>query len=57
MATYLGASDALAGINDTGNAAVPYLGGVLAVVAALVLVATMGLNAYSGMLTVVTALE
>jgi NCS1 family nucleobase:cation symporter-1 len=57
MATYLGASDALAGINDTGNAAVPYLGAVLAVVAALVLVATMGLNAYSGMLTVVTALD
>jgi NCS1 family nucleobase:cation symporter-1 len=57
MATYLGVSDALAGINDTGNAAVPYLGAVLAVVAALVLVATMGLNAYSGMLTVVTALD
>ena len=57
MATYLGASDALAGINDTGNAAVPYLGAVLAVVATLVLVATMGLNAYSGMLTVVTALD
>ncbi|HET6732725.1 purine-cytosine permease family protein [Mycobacterium sp.] len=57
MATYLGASDALAGINETGNAAVPYLGAVLAVVATLVLVATMGLNAYSGMLTVVTALD
>ena len=57
MATYLGASDALAGINETGNAAVSYLGGVLAVVSTLVLVATMGLNAYSGMLTVVTALD
>jgi purine-cytosine permease-like protein len=57
MATYLGATDALAGINETGNAAVSYLGGVLAIVSTLVLVATMGLNAYSGMLTVVTALD
>jgi purine-cytosine permease-like protein len=57
MATYLGASDALAGINETGNAAVSYLGSVLAVVSTLVLVATMGLNAYSGMLTAVTALD
>ena len=57
MATYLGASDALAGINRTGDDAVPYLGGVLAIVSTLVLVATMGLNAYSGMLTVVTGLD
>src|SRR5262245_5908044 len=57
MATYLGASDARAGINVTGNAAISYLGGVLAIVSTLVLVATMGLNAYSGMLTVVTALD
>jgi purine-cytosine permease-like protein len=57
MATYLGASDALAGINTAGNATVPMLGSVLAVVATLVLVATMGLNAYSGMLTVVTGLD
>ncbi|OBF35155.1 allantoin permease [Mycobacterium sp. ACS1612] len=57
MATYLGASDALAGINETGNAAAWHLGGVLAIVSTLVLVATMGLNAYSGMLTVVTALD
>lgn len=57
MATYLGASDALGGINTTGNATVPMLGSVLAVVSTLVLVATMGLNAYSGMLTVVTGLD
>jgi nucleobase:cation symporter-1, NCS1 family len=57
MATYLGASDALAGINETGNFAISYLGSVLAIVSTLVLVATMGLNAYSGMLTVVTALD
>ncbi|OYN80661.1 allantoin permease [Mycolicibacterium sphagni] len=57
MATYLGATDALSGINETGNQVVPVLGAVLAVVSALVLVATMGLNAYSGMLTVVTAID
>ena len=39
IATYLGATDALAGIDDTGNGTVPYLGSVLAVAAALVLVA------------------
>ena len=57
MATYLGATDALAGINETGNDTFSYLGSVLAVVSTLVLVATMGLNAYSGMLTVVTGLD
>ena len=57
MATYLGASDALAGINQTGNDVFSHLGSVLAIVSTLVLVATMGLNAYSGMLTVVTGLD
>lgn len=57
MATYLGSSDALAGINETGNDTFNYLGSVLAIVSTLVLVATMGLNAYSGMLTVVTAID
>lgn len=57
LATYLGASDALSGINDGGNQVISGLGSVLAVVATLVLVATMGLNAYSGMLTVVTAID
>lgn len=57
MATYLGATDALAGINETGNDAVSYLGGALALVSTAALVATMGLNAYSGMLTVVTAVD
>jgi purine-cytosine permease-like protein len=57
MATALGATDALSGINDAGNQVVPYLGSVLAVVATLVLVATMGLGAYSGMLTAVTGID
>ena len=57
MATYLGSSDALAGISESGNDTIPFLGYVLAIVSTLVLVATMGLNAYSGMLTVITALD
>ncbi|WP_016883022.1 MULTISPECIES: purine-cytosine permease family protein [unclassified Rhodococcus (in: high G+C Gram-positive bacteria)] len=57
MATRLGATDALAGIHDAGNSVVPFLGSVLALVATLVLVATMGLNAYSGMLTVITGID
>ncbi|MGW0452547.1 MULTISPECIES: purine-cytosine permease family protein [Gordonia] len=57
LATYLGATDALSGIYAGGNQVVSGLGGVLALVAAAVLVATMGLNAYSGMLTVVTAID
>ncbi|MGV9712989.1 purine-cytosine permease family protein [Gordonia sp. NPDC003424] len=57
LATYLGATDALSGINDGANQIVSGLGGVLALVSTLVLVATMGLNAYSGMLTVVTAID
>ena len=45
------------GHQRTGNDAVSYLGSVLAIVSTLVLVATMGLNAYSGMLTVVTGID
>ena len=57
LATYLGSTDALSGINAGGNQVINGLGGILAVVATAVLVATMGLNAYSGMLTVVTAID
>jgi nucleobase:cation symporter-1, NCS1 family len=57
LATRLGATDTLVGIRDAGNAVVDGLGGVLAVLAVLALVATMGLNAYSGMLTVVTGVD
>ncbi|ETK33998.1 purine-cytosine permease family protein [Microbispora sp. ATCC PTA-5024] len=57
MATRLGVSDPLVGIHDAGENVVTGLGGVLTVVSVLVLVATMGLNAYSGMLTVVTAVD
>jgi purine-cytosine permease-like protein len=53
----LGASDPLVGIHDAGNNVVGGLGTVLAALAVLALVATMGMNAYSGMLTVVTAMD
>ncbi|TNM64094.1 allantoin permease [Streptomyces sp. NP160] len=57
FATNLGVTDALTGIHDAGNAVVPLLGTVLVVVSVLALVATMGLNAYSGMLSLVTAAD
>jgi purine-cytosine permease-like protein len=57
MATRLGVGDALVGIHDAGNNVVGHFGSILAVLSVLALVATMGLNAYSGMLTVVTAVD
>ncbi len=57
MATRLGVSDALVGIHDAGNNVVGHFGSILAVLSVLALVATMGLNAYSGMLTVVTGVD
>ncbi|HEV7432685.1 MAG TPA: cytosine permease, partial [Steroidobacteraceae bacterium] len=57
LATRLGAADALMALHDAGNALHAGFGAVLAVVSVLALVATMGLNAYSGMLTIVTALN
>ena len=57
LATRLGAADALVALHDAGNAVYAGFGAVLALVSVLALVATMGLNAYSGMLTIVTALN
>jgi NCS1 family nucleobase:cation symporter-1 len=57
LGTRLGATDPLVGIHDAGNAVVGGLGSILAALAVLALVATMGLNAYSGMLTVVTGID
>jgi len=50
-------NDPLQGIYQAGNNTVNGLGGLLLVVSVLALVATMGLGAYSGMLTVVTAMD
>jgi nucleobase:cation symporter-1, NCS1 family len=57
LATKLGFTDALTAIYDGGNAVIGHLGSVLLVLSVLALVATMGLNAYSGMLTVVTGID
>ncbi|MFF3343066.1 purine-cytosine permease family protein [Streptomyces flavidovirens] len=57
MAATLGVNDPLAGILDAGDQVVPGLGAVLTLLSVLALVATMGLNAYSGMLTVLTGVD
>lgn len=57
LATRLGATDGLLALFTAGNAIYAGFGVVLALAAVTVLVATMGLNAYCGMLTVVTGLN
>jgi len=57
LATRIGASDGLVALHDAGGALFPGFGVVMALASVTALVATMGLNAYSGMLTVVTALN
>ncbi len=57
MATRLGVSDALSGMYAAGNSTISHTGTILALVAVLALVATMGINAYSGMLSVVTIID
>ena len=57
MATRLGVSDALTGISLAGNNTVTHAGTILLVVSVSALVATMGINAYSGMLSVLTMVD
>jgi nucleobase:cation symporter-1, NCS1 family len=57
LATRLGAPDGLAGLQQAGNAVVPWLGDAAALLSALALWATMGMNAYGGMLTVLTGVD
>jgi nucleobase:cation symporter-1, NCS1 family len=57
LATRLGASDGLVALHDAGNAIFQGFGVLMALASVTALVATMGLNAYSGMLTVVTAMN
>jgi nucleobase:cation symporter-1, NCS1 family len=57
LATRLGASDGLVALYDAGNALVTGFGTLLALASVVALVATMGLNAYSGMLTIVTGIS
>lgn len=57
MATQLGVYDAIAGIYHAGNATVSHTGAILAFLAVASLVATMGMGAYSGMLSVITVMD
>ena len=57
LAAHLGASDGLVALHDAGDSLLPGFGTLLAIASVIALVATMGLNAYSGMLTIVTGLS
>lgn len=57
LATCFGGEDALADLTRAGNALLPGFGYALGAVSVAALVTTMGMNAYSGMLTLVTAAD
>jgi purine-cytosine permease-like protein len=57
MATRLGVSDGLVGLRASGNNVASPLGNVTAILSATSLLATMGMNAYGGMLTVLTGID
>lgn len=57
LAASLGATDGLVALRDGGNNVFNPLGTLLAILSVLVLIATMGINAYGGMLSVVTAID
>jgi NCS1 family nucleobase:cation symporter-1 len=57
MGSYLGESDSLVGLAVGGDAVFAPFGTILALVSAVALAATMGLNAYSAMLTVLTSID
>jgi purine-cytosine permease-like protein len=57
LATRLGAADSLVALHSAGDAIFSGFGTLLALTSVATLVATMGLNSYSGMLTVITALS
>jgi purine-cytosine permease-like protein len=57
LATYLGASDGMVATASAGNSVFPHFGTLTVLVSVAALTATMGLNAYSGMLTVVTGID
>ena len=57
LATRLGAEDSLVALRDAGEALQPGFGLVMALGAIVALTVTMALNAYSGMLTIVTGMN
>jgi purine-cytosine permease-like protein len=57
LTTRLGAFDGLVALRDAGDAIFDPLGTLAAIMSVLALVATMGINAYSAMLSVVTGID
>jgi purine-cytosine permease-like protein len=57
LAARLGAADGLLALRVAGDQVHPGFGSLLAITSVAALVATIGMNAYSGMLTIVTAMD
>jgi nucleobase:cation symporter-1, NCS1 family len=57
FAIRLGATDGLVGLQTAGNNVYDHLGSVTAFLSATALAATMGMNAYGGMLTTLTGID
>jgi purine-cytosine permease-like protein len=57
LATRLGVSDGLVGLQQVGNQVADPLGSITAFLSATALLATMGMNAYGGMLTALTGID
>ncbi|HJZ00382.1 MAG TPA: cytosine permease, partial [Streptosporangiaceae bacterium] len=57
LATRLGISDGLVGLQKVGDNVAAPLGSITAFLSATALLATMGMNAYGGMLTVLTGVD
>ena len=57
LATRLKATDALVSLRDAGDSVFGGLGTILAFASVAILVATMGMNAYGGTLTTITAID
>ena len=57
LAVRLGASDGLLALRLAGEQVHPGFGSLLAMISILALVASIGMNAYSGMLTIITAMD
>ncbi len=57
LATHMGVTDALVALEQSGNRVLPGFGALLVAVSIAALVATIGMNAYSAMLTGLTTLD
>jgi NCS1 family nucleobase:cation symporter-1 len=57
LATHMGVTDGLMALKQSGDVVITGLGSVLAITSIVALVATVGMNAYSAMLTLMTTLD